>query len=114
MLFCAKEELELLKIIDKYKMGLAIVSDKNSKLAGLVTNADIRKALIKNFKNIQNINPSEIINRTPVIVKDENTVEEIIKLVKKQSFPIQFLPVIDKNYKIKGLLRFNNLIKGEL
>ncbi len=105
---------ELLITIEKFGMGLAIIADKNSKLTGLITNADVRKALIKNFDTIQNINPDEIINRQPIVVQEENTVEEIIKLVKKQSFPIQFLPVVGKNNEIKGLLRFNNLIKGEL
>ncbi|MBN2894247.1 MAG: hypothetical protein JXL97_20415 [Bacteroidales bacterium] len=106
--------LELLQKIDDYGMGLAIISDDNKKLSGLITNADIRKALIKNFENIGHINPNDIINHNPVVVQDINTVQEIIKFVKKQSFPIQFLPVVDKDRKIKGLLRFNNLIKGEL
>ena len=106
--------LELLQTIEKYKMGLAIIVNSNKKLIGLITNADIRRALIKNFKNIENIDTSLIINRTPAVVYERNTVDEIIKFVKKQSFPIQFLPVISEQKNIKGLLRFNNLIKGEL
>lgn len=106
--------LELLKTIEKYRTGLAIIVKNNNKLAGLITNADIRRALIKNFDNINDIDPDVIINRTPAVVNENNTVEEIIKFIKKQSFPIQFLPVTDNNNTVKGLLRFNNLIKGEL
>jgi len=106
--------LELLQTIEKYKMGLAIIADKNDNLVGLITNADIRRALIANYENFNEINPSIIINENPAIVNENSTVEETIKYIKKLSFPIQFLPVTDQNNKIKGLLRFNNLIKGEL
>ncbi len=106
--------LELLQTIEKYGFGLAIVSDKSHNFKGLITNADIRRGLIKFFEQMPNINPDELINRKPVVVNEQNTVEEIIKHIKKQTFPIQFLPVVDNNNKIKGLLRFNNLIKGEL
>ncbi len=105
--------LELLQTIEKYKMGLAIISDSNNKLVGLITNADIRRALIKHFDDIKNTDISLIINRNPAVVLENNTVDEIIRYVKNLSFPIQFLPVISKNKNIKGLLRFNNLIKGE-
>jgi CBS domain-containing protein len=104
----------LLETIEQYGMGLAIVVDDNGKLAGLITNADIRRALIKYFDKISEINPSTIINRKPVITYDTYTVEEIIRTIKKQAFPIQFLPVINKKDEVVGLLRFNNLIKGEL
>jgi len=106
--------LELLQTIENYKMGLAIISDSNNKLVGLITNADIRRALIKYFDDIKNTDISLIINRKPAVIEENQTVDEIIRYVKKLSFPIQFLPVISKNKKIKGLLRFNNLIKGEL
>lgn len=106
--------LELLQTIESFKMGLAIISNNENKLVGLVTNADIRKALIKDYENIYNINISSIINRTPVVVNKNTTVEGIIKLIKKIPFPIQFLPVIDEDKSVRGLLRFNNLIKGEL
>lgn len=106
--------LELLQKVENFGMGLAIISDEKGKLTGLITNADIRKSLIKNYNNLNSINPKEIINRTPIVVQNKNTVEEIIKFVKKHSFPIQFLPVVDSEKNIKGLLRFNNLIKGEL
>jgi len=105
---------KLLQTIEDYKMGLSIISDKNGYFIGLITNADIRKSLLKNIENLNNINTSEIINRNPAIVNETFTVTEIINYVKKKTFPIQFLPVIDNDKKIKGLLRFNNLIKGEL
>lgn len=105
---------KLLQTIEDYKMGLSIISDKNGYFIGLITNADIRKSLLKNIEDLNNIKTSEIINRSPALVYEHFTVTEIIDYVMKKTFPIQFLPVIDNDKKIKGLLRFNNLIKGEL
>lgn len=105
--------LDVLKTIDTYKMGFTAVSGDNGEMAGIITNADIRKCLIKNFENISSLNISEMINRDPAFVFEHETVSEILKYIKSLSFPVLFLPVVDQDRKITGAIKFNNLIKGE-
>ena len=82
-------------------------------LIGIISNADIRKGLIKNLKDFNAINPNDIINRTPAFVYEDDTVSDVLTYIKNLQFPVMFLPVVDRAKRIVGTIKFNNLIKGE-
>jgi ribulose-phosphate 3-epimerase len=103
----------VLLTIENYKMGFTNVADKDNKLLGIISNADIRKGLIRNLNDLNNINIDHIINRNPAFVCDSDTVSEVLTYIKSLQFPVLFLPVVDKDHKITGTIKFNNLIKGE-
>ncbi len=105
--------LEILKTIDLYKMGFTAVSGINGEMTGLITNADIRKCLIRNFDTISTVQISEMINRDPAFVFENESVSDILSYIKSLSFPVLFLPVVNEERKITGAIKFNNLIKGE-
>jgi predicted transcriptional regulator len=99
--------------IEDYKMGFTNVVDNDNKLIGIISNADIRKGLIRNLKDLNKIQIDHILNRTPAYVYDSDTVSEVLTYIKSLKFPVLFLPVVDKDQKITGTIKFNNLIKGE-
>jgi len=99
--------------IEDYKMGFTNVVDDDNKLIGIISNADIRKGLIRNLKDLNKIQIDHILNRTPAFVYDSDTVSEVLTYIKSLKFPVLFLPVVDKDHKIAGTIKFNNLIKGE-
>ncbi|GAB4130972.1 MAG: hypothetical protein Fur0041_00790 [Bacteroidia bacterium] len=104
---------QILKSIDDYQLGFTILSDKDGKMEGIISNADIRKGLIKNIKNISAITFGDLINRNPVSVNENATVVDLLRLIKSKRFVISYLPVINDEGKITGSLNFFNLIKGE-
>lgn len=103
----------VLLTIENYKMGFTNVVDEQDKLIGIISNADIRKGLIRNLKNLNEINIDHIINRNPAFVNESDTVSEVLTYIKSLPFPVLFLPVVDADKKISGTIKFNNLIKGE-
>lgn len=103
-----------LKAIDVGKLGFTMVLDDDHNLKGIIGNADIRKAMIRFYENLSEIELKDIINPKPVTARDDMTVVELIKHIKKQPFPVNYLPVVDKNNIAKGTITFLNLIKGEL
>ncbi len=104
---------DVLLAIENYKLGFTNVADKNGTLVGIISNADIRKGLIKNLKDFNAINPNDIINRTPAFVYEYDTVSDVLTYIKNLQFPVMFLPVVDRAKRIVGTIKFNNLIKGE-
>lgn len=104
---------KILLSIENYRMGFTNVVDDEMKLLGIISNADIRKGLIKNLNNLNNINIDSLINKTPACVFDTDTVSDVLNYIKSLRFPVLFLPVVDKNFKLTGTIKFNNLIKGE-
>lgn len=105
---------DVLLSIEKYQHGLTIVVNGKGELEGLITNADVRKGLIKNFNDMNNIDVNTIINLNPAYICENNTVTEILNYIKSLNFPILYLPVVDEKKRVTGILKFNNLIKGEL
>lgn len=103
----------LLKAIDDYKMGFCIITEPNGKLSGIVSNADVRKSLIRHIRNLNDIPLMDMINTNPAFVFEDDTVSDVLSYIKSLKFPILYLPVVDKNMQVKGTLKFNNLIKGE-
>ena len=104
----------VLQSIDNYKLGFTILEDENERLEGIVSNADLRRELLRNVDNPANISLERMINTKPISVQENTTVTNMLALLKQFDFPINYLPVVDKNNKIKGVVSFLNLVKGEL
>jgi len=105
--------LDVLKSIEEYNLGFTTIVDDNGKLAGLISNADVRKGLIKKANDLNSIQVKDIINRNPIRVYDDFTVTEMIEFVKNTKQNILYLPVADRKNNLVGAITFTNLIKGE-
>ncbi|AEA45588.1 CBS domain-containing protein [Fluviicola taffensis] len=106
--------LEVLNAVEDGKLGFALVINKSADLKGLISNADIRKSLIRTKGNLNQESISEIMNGKPLVIQETATVNDLLQQIKKYSFPILYLPVVDSGNKAKGILTFVNLIKGEI
>lgn len=105
--------LEILKSIEDFKMGFTNVVDDAGKLLGIISNADVRKGLIKNIHKLEGIKVNDLINKNPFKINDSATVSEMLGRIKSAGFPVLFLPVVDAENVLQGVVTFNNLIKGE-
>lgn len=107
----------LLQIIEDGQMGVALATDELNFFKGLVSSADIRKALLKKLTNGTDLNMlevSDLINTNPIQIDEDATVVELLQLIKNSPFAVLYLPVVDKAQKLKGIVQFSNLIKAEL
>ncbi len=104
---------KILESIEQGRQGFTII-EKNDTFAGIISNADVRRAMINNFDNIPGLEVIQMINSHPITVDAEANVDDMLNLVRKQHFPIMYLPVINSNNKAEGIVTFINLIKGEI
>lgn len=104
----------ILQSIEDYDVGFTILVDENGKLDGIVTNADVRKGLLKHTDNLNDVSVEDITNANPVKANENFSVMELLRFIKQQSFAISYLPVVDDTNKVTGAVTFFNLIKGEL
>ena len=103
-------ELALLTL-ENYGLGFVLITDEIGMLKGIVSNADVRRALIKNIGRLQNISADELVNRSPVVVKHNSTVNDIVHMLNELNFIVLFLPVINEKHQLTGALSLNNLIR---
>ena len=113
----AENDLDLkgvLLAIEKGRMGFVNVVKKDGTFAGIISNADLRKALLANLEDIGGMNVREMINNDPISIKENQNVRDLLLTVKAQNFPVLYVPVLDDSERMVGVVKFNNLIKGEL
>ncbi|MDO1449079.1 IMP dehydrogenase [Rhodocytophaga aerolata] len=92
------------KIMRDFKIGGIPVVDKNGKLAGILTNRDLR------FEKVMNKPVREIMTKANLITAPEginlNEAEEIL-----QQYKIEKLPIVNKEYKLIGLITYKDILK---
>ncbi len=104
----------VLTSIEKGDLGFCVVVNENGHLEGLISNADIRKGMLRNLDDLNAMEPLSLMNTDPFCLKEDRTVGELMKSIRKCSFPISYLPIVDNDKRAKGIITFVNLIKGEL
>lgn len=103
----------ILQSIEDARMAFTTVVDGNGTLKGIVSNADVRKGLLRNISDLNALKAESLINPNPITAKEEMTVTELLRFIRNQPIPINFLPVVNAEGKLTGSLTFNDLIKGE-
>jgi pentose-5-phosphate-3-epimerase/predicted transcriptional regulator len=106
--------LNTLEIIEEKGFGFCMLEDKNQKFIGIISMADIRRGLIRTRGNCELLKITDIINRNPVTIRNDQTVREMLGLIRMQPFPITYLPVVDRENRTFGMISFVNLVKGEM
>jgi dTDP-glucose pyrophosphorylase/predicted transcriptional regulator len=89
---------DVLKVIDKEALQLALVVDHNSRLLGTVTDGDIRRALINNVPMFQPI--SDIMFTSPTVVDVSISRTDVLELMNAKQ--LHSIPVLD-NGLVVGL-----------
>lgn len=103
-----------LESIESGKMGFTLVVERNGKFKGLISNADVRKALLNHLDDLNAVNASEFVNANPLSIDEKSTVFDMLKTIKVSDFPVMYLPVLKNEGFAAGIVTFVNLVKGEL
>lgn len=109
-LFASPEQSikEVMKVIDTGAMGIAFVVDKESKLQGVVTDGDIRRAILKGIGLDEPAH--KIMNKDPFYVKISQPIHQITsseKFSKRFPLPKSFtinLPLVTDDLKVQDVI----------
>ena len=104
---------EVLSEIEKFDLGFACVENSKKEFIGIISMADIRKSLINNINKFQNYNAKDILNKNPIVIKENDSINNMLKIIQNKNFLISFIPVTNNAMKLVGLVTFFNLIKSE-
>jgi len=105
---------KVIETIEDYKLGFTMLEDEGQKFEGIVSNADLRRELLRNLDDPSKMSVSGMINTSPVFVESETTVSDMLTQLKGIDFPVNYLPVLSKEHEVVGVISFLNLVKGEL
>ena len=95
---------DAVNIMKDHKIGGIPIVDNNDKLVGILTNRDLR------FQKNLSISVKSIMTKENIVTAKEGvTLEEAEAIL--QEFKIEKLPIVDKNYKLVGLITYKDILK---
>ncbi|EAJ6177339.1 CBS domain-containing protein [Campylobacter lari] len=87
---------DALNIIGRLRVRLGIVVDENDDLLGIISDSNIRKALLNGYDLNESI--EKIYTKDPILVSEKTSEKDLLKLSAK--YDIYDFPIINKNGKI--------------
>jgi len=91
-------------------LGAAFIIDKDQMLAGIITDGDLRRALIKG-KNILEMNVEEIMSPSPKTIDENKSAAEALELMELKA--ITHLAILNRSKRIKGIVHLHDLLGRE-
>ena len=98
---------EAMKAIDEGAMKIAVVVDDDFKLVGVLTDGDIRRALLNDFSLNDEI--KDIIQKNPVVCFVNDSKDEI--LAKSLGKKIYHMPILDAQGRVVGVEDIDSLLE---
>ncbi len=92
-------------------LGAACVVDGSARLAGLITDGDLRRAL-QAHDDIRGLRAADIMTASPITIGPENRLLDALRAMENRPSQISLLPVIDSsNGACVGLLRLHDILR---
>ena len=101
--------LEVVDLISDKKLGCAIIVNEQNKLVGILTDGDIRRALVKH-KDVSNLKAGDVMTKNPKTILEQEMAAKALAIMERYS--ITSLAVSNKNNEPIGLVHIHDLLKA--
>lgn len=100
---------EVIELISEKKLGMAMITNENGIMVGVLTDGDIRRALVK-YHDVKNLNVKDVMTLNPKTIAPEALAAKALNIMEKYS--ITALAITDENQKPVGVLHIHDLLKA--
>lgn len=102
---------ETISEISSKALGAANVIDANGKLVGIITDGDLRRALMK-MSNVLDLQARDVMTADPTTISEKQLAAEAIAIMENRPSQIAVLPVVNEDGYPVGMLRLHDLVKA--
>ena len=102
---------QLIIAMTQRPLGGACVVDAAGRLAGFVTDGDLRRALTS-YDDIRGLSASDIMTVSPITIGPDATLGQALELMERRKSQISVLPVVDDTGRAAGILRIHDIYLG--
>ena len=100
---------DVIEIISKFKLGMAMIITDSGKLSGVLTDGDIRRTLIR-YGSTESLSVKEIMTCNPKRISKDEYAASALHLMEKYS--ITALAVIDEHDQPIGVIHIHDILKA--
>ena len=101
---------EAIMEIEAKGIGVTIIVDHEEKLAGIITDGDLRRHLLKT-DNIHELLVDEVMSLSPKTIDEDEKAAEALALM--EYYGITHLLILDRQKRVKGVLHLHDLLGRE-
>ena len=109
--------MEIISTITHYGLGAVNVIDAEGRLAGIITDGDLRRSLQRIGAAeiaFANIKCDDLMTRNPVVTSPDTLAYDALRLMEDRPSQINVLPVVDGDKKCVGLIRLHDIVRSGL
>ncbi|HZI18933.1 MAG TPA: KpsF/GutQ family sugar-phosphate isomerase [Pyrinomonadaceae bacterium] len=107
--------LEVVQAISRGGLGAVNVVDGAGRLAGIVTDGDLRRALQKaGPEELSSLAAAQLMTREPVVATPDTLAYAALQLMEQRPSQISVLPVVECDGLCVGLLRLHDIVRSGL
>ena len=101
----------IISLLTEKALGGVCVVDDFRNLSGLITDGDVRRAILKD--NFINLRADDIMTKRPVTIQKNQLAYDALKLMEGESRQLSILPVVNGDQSV-GLIRLHDLVQAGL
>lgn len=109
--------MDVVSAITNYGLGAVNVIDTEGRLAGIITDGDLRRSLQRigprDF-GFANLRCDDLMTRDPVVANPEMLAFDALRLMEDRPSQINVLPVVDGERNCVGLIRLHDIVRSGL
>lgn len=107
--------VEVVRAISKGGLGAVCVVDSSGRLAGIITDGDLRRAIEQTeHQALARLTCDDFMTRKPTVAEPELLAYDALQLMENRPSQISVLPVVDANGKAIGLIRVHDIVRSGL
>ena len=109
--------MDIISAITQYGLGAVNVVDNEGRLAGIITDGDLRRSL-QRFSHADlafaNLKCDDLMTRNPTVTNPEMLAFDALRLMEDRPSQINVLPVVDRDRQCVGLIRLHDIVRSGL
>ena len=109
--------MDVVSTITQFGLGAVNVIDASGRLAGIITDGDLRRSLQKlgprDF-GFANLTCDDLMTHNPVLTTPDTLAFDALKLMEDRPSQISVLPVVDGERQCVGLIRLHDIVRSGL
>jgi len=109
--------MDIVSGITQYGLGAVNVVDNEGRLAGIITDGDLRRSLQRMGPRdlaFANLRCDDLMTRNPTVTNPEMLAFDALRLMEDRPSQINVLPVVDGNSQCVGLIRLHDIVRSGL
>ena len=109
--------MDIISTITQYGLGAVNVVDGETRLAGIITDGDLRRSFQRLGPRdlaFANLRCDDLMTHNPIVTSPETLAFDALRLMEDRPSQINVLPVVDNDGKCVGLIRLHDIVRSGL